>query len=208
MEEREHKGLVQGHLGGGHARGPRDAGAQALRYGHRRPDAVLVEAVAAPRAREPHAALALHRGQRRLRLHGGEGEDGVLQGEALEHVTLLGRMDGVEGHEGGGAVGGEVLQAVAPVGHAHGGGLRARLPWALQAVPAHPRALVLRHEAWVGVQEHVVGGVGDLGEQLLLRAAGRGPQELEGDVRVRGEHDVVELSPGPRGGVHRHPAPG
>ena len=157
-----------------------------------------MEAVAAPRAHEPHAALALQLARqlalRRQRLLV---EERVRERELPQRLIGGGRHAWVERHEDVARRLGQVLQQIDPIAHTHGGsplrgGRVARLLLFLYAVPARPHLALARHEAQVGVQVDLVVLVLDVGQRRrLLRPSGLA-QQRQRHVRVRRQHDVVE----------------
>ena len=82
----------------------------------------------------------------------------------------------------------QALQVVHPVGHGAETGFGSASRWKFQAARAPAPA---RQQPRVGVQNRLVGLVGDRAEQLVLALAGVA-QQRERLVGVGGDHDLVE----------------
>ena len=122
-------------------------------------------------------------------------EDRMRVGDRAQDLRRIDRLRAVQRHAEL-AVGVERLQAVHVVGDRRH---PARLGQQV-VVPARPGAAAAREHAAVGVQDGLVGLVGDRAEDLVL-AVGRVGEHRQRLVGVRREHDLVEalgLSPARR----------
>lgn len=158
-------------------------------------EAVLVEAVVCPRAREADAAPVLDVAELTLRAKGG----GRVERVRVEEAALDGGgarpLERVEGDEDvAKGLPGDVLQDVHVVRQRHlvnVGPARGRGGDG-EVVPGGPGALVAGHKVGVGVQDGLVLGGLEAGEDGALLFGGRGAEHGEGLVAVGGEDDVVK----------------
>ena len=157
-------------------------------------DAVLVEPVAAPRARVPDAPGPLHlrRVERGLRGHRALVKHRMVEHHLREH--FVGRRRRVERREEIGRARRQVLQQIDPVAHAHRRIVRRLRAAGAYAVPGRPRSARARHERRVSVHVDGVCHVSDGAERVGLGRRGAWSEEATAHVGVRREHHAREAA--------------